>query len=96
LLTHTSGLPDLELFEDLVKQFPDTIITNRDVLPELIKWKRGLYFKPGDEFRYCNTEYNVLALLVEKASGMAFTAYLKKYIFGTGRYGRYLCGYALC
>jgi CubicO group peptidase (beta-lactamase class C family) len=81
LLTHTSGLPDLELFEDLVKQFPDTIITNRNVLPELIKWKGGLYFKPGGEFRYCNTEYNVLALLVEKASGMAFTAYLKKYIF---------------
>jgi CubicO group peptidase (beta-lactamase class C family) len=82
LLTHSSGLPDLELFEDLVKHFPDTIITNRVVLPELIKWKRGLYFKPGDEFRYCNTEYNVLALLVEKASGMAFTAYLKKHIFG--------------
>jgi CubicO group peptidase (beta-lactamase class C family) len=87
LLTHTSGLPDLELFEDLVKQFPDTIITNRDILPELIKWKRGLYFKPGDDFRYCNTEYNVLALLVEKTSGMAFTAYLKKYIFGPAGMG---------
>ena len=81
LLTHTSGLPDLELFEDLVKQFPDTVITNSDVLPELRKWKRGLYFKPGDEFRYCNTEYNLLALLVEKAGGMPFSSYLKKYIF---------------
>lgn len=82
LLTHTSGLPDLELFEDLVKQFPDTIITNRDILPELNKWKQGLYFKPGDEFRYCNTEYNLLALLIEKVSGMSFPSYLKKYIFG--------------
>jgi CubicO group peptidase (beta-lactamase class C family) len=81
LLTHTSGLPDLELFEDLVKQFPDTIITNRDVLPELQKWKRGLYFKPGDEFRYCNTEYNLLALLVEQAGAMPFPSYLRKYIF---------------
>ncbi|MFA6249613.1 MAG: serine hydrolase [Mucilaginibacter sp.] len=81
LLTHTSGLPDLELFEDLVKQFPDTVITNRNVLPELRKWQRGLYFKPGDEFRYCNTEYNLLALLIEKASGMSLRSYLKKYIF---------------
>ncbi|GAA4312331.1 hypothetical protein GCM10023149_07650 [Mucilaginibacter gynuensis] len=81
LLTHTSGLPDLELFEDLVKQFPDTVITNRNVLPELHKWKRGLYFKPGDEFRYCNTEYNLLALLIEKVTGLSFTAYIRKYIF---------------
>jgi CubicO group peptidase (beta-lactamase class C family) len=81
LLNHTSGLPDLELFEDLVKQFPDTLITNRNVLPELIKWQRGLYFKPGDEFRYCNTEYNLLALLIEKVSGLSFPSYLKKYIF---------------
>jgi CubicO group peptidase (beta-lactamase class C family) len=82
LLTHTSGLPDLELFEALVKLFPDTIITNRNVLPELRKWDPGLYFKPGDAFRYCNTEYNLLALLVEKVSGMTFRAYLQKNIFG--------------
>jgi CubicO group peptidase (beta-lactamase class C family) len=82
LLTHTSGLPDLELFEALVKSHPDTIITNRNVLPELRCWKGGLYFKPGDQFRYCNTEYNLLALLVEKAGGMPFYSYLKKYIFG--------------
>lgn len=81
LLTHTSGLPDLELFEELVKKFPDTIVTNQNVLPELNRWKRGLYFKPGDEYRYCNTEYNLLALIIEKASGMAYSSYLEKYIF---------------
>ncbi|MCF0074967.1 beta-lactamase family protein [Dyadobacter sp. CY261] len=93
LLTHTSGLPDLELFEALVKNYPDTIITNRNVLPELRSWKRALYFKPGDEFRYCNTEYNVLALLVEKAGGMPFQAYLAKYIFApAGMKDTYLTG----
>ena len=81
LLTHTSGLPDLELFDDIVKHFPDTVITNRNVLPELAKWTRGLYFKPGDEYRYCNTEYNLLALLVEATSDMEFSTYLRKYIF---------------
>lgn len=81
LLTHTSGLPDLELFEDLVKRFPDTVVTNRNVLPELLKWTRGLYFKPGDDFRYCNTEYNLLALIIEKAANMTFPACVKKFIF---------------
>ncbi|TDW51721.1 CubicO group peptidase (beta-lactamase class C family) [Flavobacterium sp. 270] len=81
LLTHTSGLPDLELFEDLVKQYPDTIVSNQNVIPELQKWTHGLYFKPGDEFRYCNTEYNVLALLIEKVSHKSFSDYLQKYIF---------------
>ena len=81
LLTHTSGLPDLELFEDLVRKYPDTVITNKDVLPELKKWKKGLYFKPGDEFRYCNTEYSLLALLVEKLEGVPFEQYLKEKIF---------------
>ncbi|WP_326994133.1 serine hydrolase domain-containing protein [Chitinophaga sp. 212800010-3] len=81
LLTHTSGLPNLELFEELVKQHPDTIITNVTVLPLLKQWTKGLYFKPGDEFRYCNTNFNLLALIVEKVSGLDFPAYMEKYIF---------------
>jgi CubicO group peptidase (beta-lactamase class C family) len=81
LLTHTSGLADLELFEDLIKKYPDTVVTNKNVLPELKKWKRGLYFKPGDQFRYCNTEYSLLALLVEKIEGIPFEKYLKENIF---------------
>jgi CubicO group peptidase (beta-lactamase class C family) len=81
LLTHTSGLPDLELFEELVKSFPDTIVTNVNVIPELQKWKRGLYFKPGDEFRYCNTEYNLLAILIENRSNLKLDDYLNKNIF---------------
>lgn len=81
LLTHTSGLPDLELFEELVKRFPDTIITNQNIIPELQKWKHGLYFKPGNQFQYCNTEYNLLALLIEKISGLKLENYFKKNIF---------------
>ena len=55
LLTHTSGLPDLELYEPLVKKYPDTIITNEIIIPVLIQEKRPLYFHPGDKFSYCNT-----------------------------------------
>lgn len=81
LLTHTSGIADLELFEDLIRKYPDTVVTNQNIIPELIKWKRGLYFKPGDKFQYCNTEYSLLAMLVEKVSGLAFRDYLRKNLF---------------
>jgi len=81
LLTHTSGLPNLELFEDLVKNHPDTVITNKDILPELKKWKQGLYFKPGDQFQYNNIGYNLLAIVVEKITGQSFASYLEQHIF---------------
>lgn len=81
LLTHTSGLPNLELYEGVVKQYPDSVITNASVMPLLLKWNKGLYFKPGDQFRYCNTNYTLLAMLLEKLSGMSFPVYLDKYIF---------------
>ncbi|MRG43586.1 serine hydrolase [Chitinophaga sp. SYP-B3965] len=81
LLTHTSGLPNLELYEAVIKQYPDSVITNASVMPLLQKWNKGLYFKPGDQFRYCNTNYTLLAILVEKLSGMSFPVYLDTYIF---------------
>lgn len=81
LLTHTSGLPDLELYEPLIKKYPDTVVTNEIIIPVLIQEKRKLYFTPGDQFSYCNTNFELLALLVEKLSGISFPAYLEKNIF---------------
>ena len=66
LLTHTSGLPDLELYEDLVKAYPDTVVTNSIIIPQLIVQKRPLYFQPGDKWSYCNTNYELLGLVIEK------------------------------
>jgi len=81
LLTHTSGVPDLELFENLVNRYPDTVITNSNILPELKKWKQGLAFKPGSQFRYCNIGYCLLAMVVEKVSKQSFGSYLDREIF---------------
>ncbi|HJT73902.1 MAG TPA: serine hydrolase domain-containing protein, partial [Chitinophaga sp.] len=81
LLTHTSGLPDLELYENLIKQFPDTVVHNDIIIPALIKEKMPLYFNPGDKFSYCNTNYGLLALLVEKLSKQSFGSYLADHIF---------------
>ncbi|RYG25002.1 MAG: class A beta-lactamase-related serine hydrolase, partial [Chitinophagaceae bacterium] len=76
-----SGLADLELYEDLIKKYPDTIVSNSNIIPELKKRKPGLYFTPGEKFLYCNNEYSLLAMIVEKISGMSFGDYLQKNIF---------------
>lgn len=81
LLTHTSGLPDLELFESLVATEPARIIRNSDVIPALRSWSNGLAFPPGTRFRYSNTNYQLLALIVERASGMSFDRYMERYVF---------------
>lgn len=81
LLNHTSGLPDYELFESLVEKAPDKRFTNADLIPALIDRKTPLYFQPGEKWKYANTNFILLALLVEKISGMPFRAYLQKKVF---------------
>ncbi|HKR21825.1 MAG TPA: serine hydrolase domain-containing protein, partial [Pyrinomonadaceae bacterium] len=71
MLTHTSGLPEQN---ELMYKYWDseTPVTNRDVLEHLIKYKPPIAFKPGESFKYCNTNYSLLASIVEKVSGQTF------------------------
>lgn len=82
LLSHTSGLPDKDvLFNDsLISKQPDKVWQNSDILPALKSFGK-LAFTPGDKWSYSNINYNLLALLIEKLSGLGYTAYLQRYIF---------------
>src|SRR5215469_1406110 len=84
LLTHTSGLPDYEeLWE---KKFPDTSpdripqIRDAEVL-KLLKGQPVGMFPPGSKWHYSNSGYAVLAMIVERVSGMPFSDFLKQNIF---------------
>lgn len=81
LLCHQSGLPDLELFEDLISQYPDTVVNSHTVYDQLRKYRKPLHFIPGAGFEYCNNGYILLSLLVEKISGLSFDKYLQRNIF---------------
>jgi CubicO group peptidase (beta-lactamase class C family) len=85
LLCHQSGLPDLELFEALIKQYPDTVVNSHTVYDQLKQYNKPLYFKPGAGFEYCNNGYILLSLLVEELSGQTFGAYLQRHIFRPAR-----------
>ncbi len=77
LLTHTSGLQD---YEDFVSDSQATQVLDADVLKRLVVLD-STYFTPGARFRYSNSGYAVLAMIVEKRSGMRFAGFLKARIF---------------
>ena len=82
LLTHTSGLPSLERQEDAyIKEHPDELISNQKAYEHLVALKKPLLFPPGDDWRYNNTNYMLLAMLVEKVGRMPFAAYMKRNVF---------------
>jgi len=77
LLTHRSGITDhYELTDTRTMKHAHI----RDVF-DAIKNTDSTYFTPGTHFRYSNTAYNLLALIIEKQSRMSYSGYLKKNIF---------------
>jgi CubicO group peptidase (beta-lactamase class C family) len=78
LLTHSSGIIDHYAFVDtnVVKH-----ATDKDVL-NAVKNIDSTYFPPGTKFRYSNTAYCLLALIIEKVSGFAYPYFIKENIFG--------------
>jgi CubicO group peptidase (beta-lactamase class C family) len=84
LLNHTSGLTD---YEDIMERkyvgIPDEKIpqiSDAGVL-ELLKQQTETRFPPGTRWHYSNSGYVVLAMIVEKKSGMSFGDFLRERIF---------------
>jgi CubicO group peptidase (beta-lactamase class C family) len=76
LLTHTSGLPDYD--RNVPENSPQ--LTDADVLA-FVRKQNALLFAPGENYRYSNTGYAVLAQLIEAVSRQPFPAFLKSRIF---------------
>jgi CubicO group peptidase (beta-lactamase class C family) len=77
LLTHSSGLVD---YEDLIPASQTRQVLDIDCM-RLMGKTDHLYFEPGSDYRYSNTGYALLALIVEKISGEDFSSYLQRHIF---------------
>ncbi|MFP3597165.1 serine hydrolase [Chryseobacterium sp. SIMBA_029] len=82
LLSNTSGLAQYyTLFDTIIKEQPEKIISNQDIIPTLIRFKTPLSFLPGSKWEYNNINFCLAALIIEKVSGMRYGAYLEKNIF---------------
>lgn len=66
LLKQRSGLPKYEHFLEDAKVPKANYISNKFILDFIIKNKPELARKPDTGFMYCNTNFALLALVVEK------------------------------
>ena len=77
LLTHSSGIVDHYPYVDrkLYNEFWD-----KDVLTA-IQSVDSLYFTPGTKYRYSNTAFCLLSLIIQKLSGKTYPEYIRDHIF---------------
>ncbi|MCU0375816.1 MAG: beta-lactamase family protein [Chitinophagaceae bacterium] len=81
LLTHSSGIGNYANFLPRYGWSNKKVISNREVLDVIVANKPPLEFAVGSRFRYCNTNFVLLALIVEQASGLTFPEYVQQNIF---------------
>jgi len=81
LLTHTSGLREwIQLLHLSGYEIGGDIIS-RDHVFNLMVNQKALNFLPGEKFSYTNSGYDLLGIVVERASGKKFSAFAHERIF---------------
>ena len=83
LLNHRSGLPNYLYFMEDAGWNKDSVIENKDVLKWLV-FKKGMLkniASPNKRFTYCNTNFALLALIIEKVSGKTYPQFMQENIF---------------
>jgi CubicO group peptidase (beta-lactamase class C family) len=83
LLNHRSGLPNYLYFMEKLGWNEKKTATNENVLNYLMEKKAAIenIGPPDKHFSYCNTNYALLALLIEKVSGKKFGEFLRQTFF---------------
>jgi CubicO group peptidase (beta-lactamase class C family) len=81
LLNHRSGLANYMYYTDTFWRDTSRCMNNKDLYKFMVQCQPKPYLMPDKSFSYCNTNYALLAVLVEKVSGLKFDQFVKKEIF---------------
>lgn len=81
LLTHRSGLPNYIYFCDPIVDDKFKLLTNSDVVNIMCNNFPTKYYRSDKSYHYCNTNYALLAAIVEKVSGISFEKFVHTNIF---------------
>lgn len=81
LLSHRSGLNNYVYFTDGIWKQKYKGMTNQDVIRLYAEHKPAPYFPPNRQFHYNNSNFMLLAAIVEKVSGQDFDIYMQEHIF---------------
>ncbi len=80
LLTHTSGLLEYQS-EEIIKEIAGKGMNNAELVRVFAKLNPKQEFEPGTRWGYSNTNYILLALVIEKISGKSFPQFVRENIF---------------
>ncbi|MFT4061838.1 MAG: serine hydrolase domain-containing protein [Edaphocola sp.] len=80
MLSQRSGLPDYTKMGNRYWKSNEPMY-NEDLLQILARNKPGLNSRPGTRFEYSNTNYAMLARLIEEVAQMPYRQFMKEFIF---------------
>jgi len=80
LLNHRSGIPDYMHFSDALWDWKIGL-TNEDMIRIMALNKPNRYFSAGNGFDYCNSNYALLASVVERITNKPFAQFISEKIF---------------
>tara|TARA_Y100001935_G_scaffold203283_1_gene171893 strand:- start:342 stop:1370 length:1029 start_codon:yes stop_codon:yes gene_type:complete len=80
LINHSSGIQEYVYFfrQEGKVWWKHVGLDNNDII-KLLEKQNDLQFKPGTKYSYSNSNYNVLARIIEKVTGEKFTDYSKSF-----------------
>ncbi|TXF76142.1 serine hydrolase domain-containing protein [Chryseobacterium sp.] len=85
LLSQRSGLPKYEYFIEKINPKPSELskkfLSNQDVMNMLIRYKPELSRNTDTGFMYCNTNFALLALIIEKVTKTPFPEAMQQMVF---------------
>ena len=81
LMTHRAGLPRYMSIAHSSWKNKKIPLSNDNMLELFVEYKPDKYFAPNTGFHYCNTNYALLANIVESVSGMYFEDFIEERIF---------------
>jgi CubicO group peptidase (beta-lactamase class C family) len=81
LMTHTSGLRDWGSVAAIGGWGRSARTHTHDHVVDILSRQRALNFRPGDEYSYSNSGYNLMAVIVGRVSGESFAEFSRRHIF---------------
>jgi CubicO group peptidase (beta-lactamase class C family) len=81
LLSHRSGLANYMYFVDKIWENKDSSINNNEMLAIMTQDTPKSYYPPDVRYHYCNTNYAILASIIEKVTDDTYENYMTATIF---------------
>ncbi len=80
-LAHTSGLRDHVALASIAGGYYLADLSNTEQNLKLLSRQRSLNFIPGSTFGYCNSNYTLLAIIINRITGKKISEYTREKIF---------------